>query len=373
MRQFGQNLRYLFLFCCALLIAILVYFPLPTQGKQHNPSPETVNTGANPVVRVGVYEAPPFAIKSGEDWDGIAVHLWREIARDLNLGYQWREVASDQLVESVASGKVDLGIVAVATANHEQKVDLTHPYYNSKIGIAEQRQRSIWQVIRGIVSLTFLKVIVVLSIIFVVIGILIWRFEYKHNDDFEKSPAKGIWTGFWWAGVTMTTIGYGDKTPKTVPGRILALIWMLVAMGITASLTATIVSSISATSLPKMSLSQTVTNLDLGSISNSPSAKYLKSQDLEFRQFTKPMQGLQGVREDTVDLFVYDAATLEYLNRNSLKRLLSVQKLDQQAASYAFALPEGEVGFETINQQVLQETQEADWQDLLNRYLPEDK
>jgi hypothetical protein len=30
--------------------------------------------------------------------------------------------------------------------------------------------------------------------------------------------------------VTMTTVGYGDTAPKTVPGRILGLVWMLAAL-----------------------------------------------------------------------------------------------------------------------------------------------
>lgn len=369
MRRLGKTLL---LFGCSLLVAILTCLPLSSHGQSSPQLQEMANVNGNRVVRVGVYNAPPFAIKSGDDWDGIAVHLWREIARNLDLDYQWQELEPNQAIESVATGEVDLGIIAVATATNEQKVDLTHPYYNSTIGIAEQRQRNIWQVTQAVISPTFLRVLVGLSIVFVIIGVLVWGAERHQNDQFEKSPAKGIWTGFWWAGVTMTTIGYGDKTPKTVLGRIIALIWMLIAMGITASLTATITSTLTSGSLLQgVQVPQTLSQTQVGSISGSKSAQYLQHEEIQFQTFSKPIQGLRAIRENSIDLFVYEAATLNYLNRNSFNKLLNVQDTEIPAADYAFALPQGDTGFEMINQQLLQATGEPDWQALLNRYLPE--
>lgn len=34
------------------------------------------------------------------------------------------------------------------------------------------------------------------------------------------------WDAFWWSWVTGTTTGYGDMYPKTVGGRIIAIMWM---------------------------------------------------------------------------------------------------------------------------------------------------
>jgi voltage-gated potassium channel len=42
---------------------------------------------------------------------------------------------------------------------------------------------------------------------------------------------------FWWAFVTVTTVGYGDYTPVTFPGRVLAMILMTFGIGIFAVLT----------------------------------------------------------------------------------------------------------------------------------------
>ena len=44
-----------------------------------------------------------------------------------------------------------------------------------------------------------------------------------------------ITDGFWWAGMTFTTVGYGDKFPRTWGGRIIAVITMFVGVFVSSS------------------------------------------------------------------------------------------------------------------------------------------
>jgi voltage-gated potassium channel len=48
----------------------------------------------------------------------------------------------------------------------------------------------------------------------------------------------------WWAVVTVTTVGYGDITPETVGGRIVAAVLMIVGIGMFSLLTANISSKL---------------------------------------------------------------------------------------------------------------------------------
>jgi voltage-gated potassium channel len=54
-----------------------------------------------------------------------------------------------------------------------------------------------------------------------------------------------VWLGLWWALQTVTTVGYGDITPTTVPGRVVAGLVMLTGIGfltvVTAAITAALV------------------------------------------------------------------------------------------------------------------------------------
>ena len=69
------------------------------------------------------------------------------------------------------------------------------------------------------------------------VGIL--AFEKGHNEQFET-----FGDGIWWAVVTLTTVGYGDKFPITTGGRYLAIFIMLTGLGFFALITSFISSFI---------------------------------------------------------------------------------------------------------------------------------
>lgn len=54
----------------------------------------------------------------------------------------------------------------------------------------------------------------------------------------EKDQGLSAWDGIWWATTTVTTVGYGDISPTTTLGRVLAMAIMFVGIGFVALLTA---------------------------------------------------------------------------------------------------------------------------------------
>jgi voltage-gated potassium channel len=67
---------------------------------------------------------------------------------------------------------------------------------------------------------------------------LVLLFEHSNADSNIHSYPQAVW----WAIVTVTTVGYGDKFPVTEGGRIVATVLMLVGIGLIGVLTATVAS-----------------------------------------------------------------------------------------------------------------------------------
>ena len=55
-------------------------------------------------------------------------------------------------------------------------------------------------------------------------------------------PGRPLLDWLWWSIVTITTVGYGDLTPSTVPGRIIGIVLMFSGIGVLSMFTATIAS-----------------------------------------------------------------------------------------------------------------------------------
>ena len=67
---------------------------------------------------------------------------------------------------------------------------------------------------------TAASVIVTATAMVVVLGGVLMRF-------LDHSEYSSVWVGMWWALQTVTTVGYGDVTPRHTSGRIVASFVML--------------------------------------------------------------------------------------------------------------------------------------------------
>jgi voltage-gated potassium channel len=59
----------------------------------------------------------------------------------------------------------------------------------------------------------------------------------------DHSEYSSVWVGMWWAIQTVTTVGYGDVTPKHVSGRLVGALVMLEGIAFIAIITAAITST----------------------------------------------------------------------------------------------------------------------------------
>ena len=324
---------------------------------------------------IGTKESPPFAMKGPDGkWTGISIDLWQDMATKLNLHYTFKEMDLEHLLGGVTNGTLDAAVAAISvTADREEFLDFTQPYYTTGLGIAvSEKTTAPWLgVLRRLVSWQFLAVIGLLTLVLLSVGFLVWAFERRANaEQFGGKPWQGIGSGFWWSAVTMTTVGYGDKAPRTFGGRIVGLIWMFVAIIIISSFTAAITSALTINQLGSpIRGPKDLPDVRVATVANSTGASYLQHQHVVFQTFPDPLSALVALAEGQVDAVVYDAPILQYLARENYHGRIAVLPRTFIRQDYAIALPQGSPLRERLNLVLEMEIRSPRWQELTARYL----
>lgn len=325
---------------------------------------------------IGIRVVPPFVIhQSDGSYSGLSIELWEVIADELDLQYRYEERDLEDLLSGLQEGSLFASVSALTiTSEREESVDFTHPFFITGLGIAvAHKPAGLLGAVLSLFSTDFLWVVLLLLLLLLFWGFLVWIFERNENrDEFGGSPAQGIGSGFWWAAVTMTTVGYGDKSPRSLGGRIVGFVWMFTAIIVISFFTASIASSLTVTQLDsRVSGPGDLPNVQTGALSGSATVGYLEDIDVRPVTFSTIEEGLIAVENEQIDAFVHDAPILRYHTRNDFQGEVRVLPNSFNEQYYGIALPLNSEYRNEINRVLLEFIQSERWEELNNDYMGE--
>jgi polar amino acid transport system substrate-binding protein len=352
----------------AAFLATFLAAPAPASE-----APAAVEAGTRELV-VGTKEAPPFAVRDDKgNWSGISIDLWRQVASRLNLRYRFAEATSvTSLIENLEAGSFDVAVAAITiTPSREQRIDFTIPYFQSGTGVAVQTDRiANWMpVIRSVTSFGFLQAIMALLGLAFLAGTAIWFFEHGANEGFGGNVAHGLGSGVWWSTNAMTQRVVGGAVPTTLPGRIVAMVWMIVSVVAIAVFTAGITSALTNKRLHgAVSTLYDLSRVRVGVVQGTATEDALVRMRVTYRTVPSAAQGFEELRNGTIDALAYDRPILAWMIRQeSLPAELTDVTFEPQA--YAIALRTDSTLRKPINVALLESEQSDWWKDILFRYL----
>ena len=333
---------------------------------------------------VGTRVVPPFAmLNEDKQWEGISIDLLREVKAELQdesgheIKLEFKVLTLKEMLAAVSDSEVDI-VAAALTMNYEREkeMDFTHSFHTSGLGIAVgARQRaSGWSgIIDAVLSETFLRIVAGLFLAMLLSAFAIYLFERNANPEhFEHGWFKGVGAGMWWAAVTLTTVGYGDKVPKSLGGRLIALVWMFAGLFIIAGFTAAVTSALTLTELrSKVNGPADLARIKVATVDDSTSADYLSSRHINFVKHPDVDSALKSLVANECDAVVYDAPILRYQTYQNYPGEAFVLQSTFEKQNYAFALPSNSPLRESVNRVLLRKTSSPSWDEVLATYFGE--
>jgi ABC-type amino acid transport substrate-binding protein len=325
---------------------------------------------------VGTMREPPFVLR-GDDgqWNGLSIELWKRIAADLKAPLELREFDYDAagLLAALERREIDAAVAAIAVTHEgETRFDFSHPYFAAGLGILTRTEQGggVLATVAGLVSSQAAGIVAALLLLLVVIGTLIWLLERRQGAHFDRRPLQGIGDGVWWAAVTMTTTGYGDKVPVSWRGRALALVWMFASIMLVSLFSASLASSFVVNQLKSgVTGPADLPRVRVAVVSGSPGEEWSTLQGLDVRPFPFVIQASKALQRGEVQALVHDRAILGHMIREYGWRDLQLLPHTLAVRDYAVALPQDSALKEPINRALLKTLHQPIWKDVVQKYV----
>jgi ABC-type amino acid transport substrate-binding protein len=333
-------------------------------------------------VRVGIKPVSPFVIMDpAGQHTGISVDLWKEIARIIEVDFQFIEFSNtEELIQACEQNDVDVAIAAITmTPDRLRRVDFSNTIFNSSVSIAVRSDPAgLFDTLLLFFNSWLVDVLVTLGIVLVFIGTVVWFVEMKKNPEFPRNPIRGIGQGIWWASVTMTGVGYGDTVPRSLAGRVLGMTWMFIGVLMISIFTATVASSL--TSQKLRSRINGITDLErvrVGAVDGENPITLLRRHRIVARGFPDLKQALFALKKGQLEAVVHDRPIIQHTIRINPELAISIGlasfNVRKEEYGIVIRVPENpeqrNVLVDKINAALLQIKTSGQYDEILSQYL----
>ena len=326
---------------------------------------------------VGTMRVPPFAARSDDGtWSGLSIELWQQVAKEIKLDFEFRDFDYDPdgLLKALERREIDLELANLpVTSEGEVRFDFSHPYIAAGLGIAVRAEPN--PGFAGLLtSLPWLQIIGTVAALFCALllsGSLVWFLERRRNPtQFNPDPLRGVGDGVWWAAVTMTTTGYGDKSPVTLRGRAISIVWMFTSIFCIATFSATLASSFVVGRLKTgITGPEGLPGVRVGIVSGTAGEQWANAHGLKTTSFAFIIQASKALHRSEVDALIFERAILGHMIKEYGWTDLQILPQTLAVNDYALALSSGSALREDINRALLKITRRNEWKELVEQHL----
>ena len=349
---------------CRILVACflcLVWLPGSVAGKEAR------------TVRIAVKEFPPLVLPGTK---GLCIDMARAICKRNNLVPEFVQYENvPDFLDAVQSGKCDLGFAGITiTADREKIVDFSQPFFDSGLQIAVHMGKAdrLTSLTRAVLRVLGLSLTVFLFGLTLVAHIM-WWLEKDDRDKhaFSTNYRKGIIDAYWWAVVTMTTVGYGDKCPRRIGGRIVAAIWMIIGVMWFAAFTATLSTTLTLDRLHPGAI-ESIADLDqhkVAVIRGTTTEEYLQYYTIDLVLADSLAEMVDLLKKDQVDAIIYDSPPLLFTAKNDPEIHVVGDVFAEQRYGVVFPEDTGEDLKEIFNREIITMRQNGEYKRIYKKWL----
>lgn len=300
-------------------------------------------------LRVGISGTAPFLVQDDGQISGISADVWRDVALEHQLEYELlpQPNTADNL-RGVANGDLDLAIGLISITPERLgsgAIEFTQPYFFGQVGVLLRlRDGGLWSRVQPFFRMAALSSVGVLLLSLFLVGNLIWLAERRRNtEQFPRAYLHGVGNGMWFAIVTLTTVGYGDRSPITRTGRVIAGVWMMITLLAVSSITAGLASAftVSLARVPGGGI-QAASDLrqrPVAVITGTTSEKWGRRSGARVSAQPTLDAAVRQLAHGEVDAVIYDTPALRYYLRQNPSLAVRLAPFSLAQETYGFALP----------------------------------
>lgn len=322
-------------------------------------------------LRVAIKPLTPFVIEDDGSYSGFSIDLWAAIAEHLSVPYEYvRFETVGEVLEAVRTGQADVGIAGISiTREREGFLDFSQPMFNAGLQIMTSMRGSSpgFDLLLRLFQPELLIIPLIMIVVVVLVGHVIWLVE-RRNPEFPDDYLPGVGEGIWWAASAL--IGGSDKMPRSLIGRVGAIVWVLTGIILVAYLTANLTAQNTVNQLQNNIRSvEDLPGRRIATVQNTTAQAYLREQGLLYVGVTAIEDAYDLLDAGAVDVIVYDSPVLLYYANTEGRGRFQVVGAVFARQDYGIALPTASRNRERIDLALLALIEDGQYDAIFRRWF----